>query len=78
MWIRVLSDKDHWPTPRRMMSFKKGTEQSVKRSIGEAGVSEGWAEEIPAPSSAGTVTDPAPSTDAGTGGDAGGTKKGAK
>ncbi len=49
MWIRVLKDDDHWPKPRRMMSFKEGVEQSVTKSIGDALIEKGVAEEIPTP-----------------------------
>lgn len=49
MWVRILKDKDYFPKPRQMMSFKEGVEQSVTKAIGEAGVAEGWAEEIQAP-----------------------------
>ncbi len=50
MWVRILKDKDYFPKPRQMMSFKEGVDQLVTKAIGEAGVAEGWAEEIPAPS----------------------------
>lgn len=51
MWVRILKDHDHWPKPRRMMSFKAGIEQSVTKTIGDALVAKGVAEEIPAPTS---------------------------
>lgn len=50
MWVRIKQDHDHWPKPRRMMSFKEGTEQSVTKAIGEALIAKDVAEEIPTPS----------------------------
>ena len=43
MWVRILKDKDYFPKPRQMMSFKEGVDQLVTKAIGEAGVAEGWA-----------------------------------
>lgn len=49
MWVRILKDHDHWPTARKMMSFKANIEQSVTKTIGDALIAKGVAEEIPAP-----------------------------
>jgi hypothetical protein len=56
MWVKITKDHDHWPNPRRMLSFKAGVEQSVKRDIGEALIKAGVAEEIAAPPSGNAET----------------------
>lgn len=50
MWVKINKDHDHWTGSRRMVAFKDGSEVSVTRTVGEALVELGVAEEIEAPS----------------------------
>ena len=64
MWIRVSKKHDHWPSPRRMITYTPG-DRLVNKNVGEALIDAGVAVEIKAPTKeqariakeTGTVTD---------------------
>lgn len=50
MWVKVNKTHDHWPTTRRMITFKASEDpRPVTAKIGEALIAAGVAEEVPAP-----------------------------
>lgn len=63
MRVKFTADYDHqWPS-RAVTAFKKGQELTVKREAGEAAVTAGKAEELPAATAPSKRTKPAETLD---------------